>query len=87
DRFHAWASAHPVAGCAHDDLAAFTAWLPSTDLPDVDDWLRLHAVADGRRRIARVTLAGRRTVVIGIGPRTWYLTRRHPAGPSEGAAA
>lgn len=85
DRFHGWAADHPAAGCAHDDLAAFTAWLPQHH-PDAAGWLRLHAVHDGRRRAAVVTIAGRRSLVLGLSTRTWHLTRRRRAGLSEGAA-
>ncbi len=85
DHFHGWAAAHPAAGCAHDDLAAFAAWLPTAH-PDAAGWLRLHAVHDGRRRAAVVTIAGRRALVLGLGARAWHLTRRPRAGLSEGAA-
>jgi len=86
DHFHGWAAAHPAAGCAHDDLAAFAASLPRTH-PGAADWLRLHAVHDGRRRAAVVTIAGRRALVLGLGARTWHLTRRRSSGPSEGASS
>lgn len=64
-RFHAWAAAHPVQGCAHDDVRAFLASLDGA-------WLRLHEVYDGRRR---VTIAGGVTY-IGIGSLVLRLGRR-----------
>lgn len=75
--FRSYAAAHPAPldGCAHDDVAAFVAALDETADPG-GQWRRLHAVHDGRRRVAVVRLAGRRTVVVGLGTRTWHLTRR-----------
>lgn len=80
--FHAWAAAHPVDGCAHDDVRRFVAALRagSVVVPSAADWLRLHDVVDGRRRAGLVRLAGRRTLVVGLGSHLWRLTPRRRGG-------
>ncbi|WP_028474492.1 hypothetical protein [Nocardioides alkalitolerans] len=80
--FHAWAAAHPADGCAHDDVRRFVAALRdgSVDVPTADDWLGLHDVHEGRRRVALVRLAGRRTLVVGLGSHLWRLTPRRRGG-------
>lgn len=75
EAFHRHALSGPSDGCAHDDVALFVAGLDDVTDPG-GDWRRLHAVHDGRRTLALVRLAGRRTLVVGLGGRTWHLTRR-----------
>lgn len=76
-----------VRGCAHDDVAAFTAWLASSNGPDggAGDWLAVEQVYSGARRCAWVRYRGRRELVLGIGSRTWHLaaTKRRE-GDGEG---
>lgn len=76
-RFHAWAAEHPQAGCAHDDVHAFVIHLREHGQPDsrLAHWLRLHEVYDGVRRVAWVSLDGRRTLAVGIGNTVWRLGR------------
>lgn len=77
-RFHAWAADQPQAGCAHDDVLAFVGHLREHGQPDarLADWLRLHEVYDGVRRVAWVNLDGRRTLAVGIGNTVWRLGRK-----------
>lgn len=69
-----------VAGCAHDDVAAFTRWLRTrSDLdPATRDWLRVEQVYAGVRRLAWVRYRGRRVLVVGIGSDTWHLAMSRP---------
>ncbi|MFW6773323.1 hypothetical protein ACOACO_03490 [Nocardioides sp. CPCC 205120] len=88
-RFHTWAATRPAQGCGHDDVDAFAAALRADGppaAPGTADWLRLHDVHAGRRRVASVDLAGERLVVVGLGRRTWHLTRRRRRRPTEGRA-
>jgi hypothetical protein len=71
-RFHAWAAEHPVDGCAHDDVRAFTASLGTTD----PDWVRLHEVHDGARRLSWIRIDGRRVLLVRAGGSVLRLTRR-----------
>jgi hypothetical protein len=68
-RFHAWAAQHPQQGCAHDDVRTFLATIGP-------DWLRLHEVYEGRRRIALTHISGRRVLTVGLGSQIWHLRRR-----------
>lgn len=75
-RFHAWAADQPQAGCAHDDVHAFVDHLREHAGASVDglaDWLRLHEVYDGVRRVAWVRIGGRHTLAVGIGNTVWRL--------------
>lgn len=78
-RFHAWAADQPQAGCAHDDVHAFVGQLRQHAGASDDglaDWLRLHEVYDGVRRLAWVRIDGRHTLAVGIGNTVWRLARR-----------
>ena len=68
-RFHTWAAQHPQQGCAHDDVRDFLTTIGA-------DWLRLHEVYEGRRRLALTRIAGRRVLTVGLGSQIWHLTRR-----------
>lgn len=68
-RFHAWAGQHAQQGCAHDDVRAFLATIGA-------DWVRLHEVYDGRRRLALTRIDGRRVLTVGLGSQIWHLSRR-----------
>lgn len=74
-RFHAWAADQPPAGCAHDDVHAFVGHLRQKATADstVANWLRLHEVYDGVRRVAWVRIDGRHTLAVGIGNTVWRL--------------
>lgn len=75
EAFHRHALSGPAEGCARDDVARFVSGLDDVTDPG-GGWRRLHAVHDGRRTLALVRLAGHRTLVVGLGGRTWHLTRR-----------
>lgn len=72
ERFHAWAAGHPADGCAHDDVHAFATSLSATD----PDWVRLHEVHDGARRLAWIRMDGRRVLLVRAGGSVLRLTRR-----------
>jgi len=74
DRFHAWAAAHPAQGCAHDDVRRFAQSLAVTD----PDWVRLHEVHDGARRLAWIRIDGRHVLLVRLGTSVLRLTRRRP---------
>ncbi|MDF9717976.1 hypothetical protein INN71_09465 [Nocardioides sp. ChNu-153] len=76
DRFHAWAATCPAQGCGHDDADAFAAALATSSDAVEREWARLAAVHAGTRHVALVQLDGRRVLVVGVGRRTWRLTRR-----------
>ncbi|WP_109505218.1 hypothetical protein [Nocardioides speluncae] len=77
--FHAWAGEHPQAGCAHDDVLAFVDHLrqhTGASDDELAEWLRLHEVYDGVRRVAWVKIGGRHTLAVGIGNTVWRLACR-----------
>ena len=71
ERFHAWCATQPLEGCAHDDVRRFV-----DTLADAPDWLRLHAVYDGRRSLALVRVGPRRELLARLGTRVWRFSRR-----------
>ena len=79
-RFGQFGRENTLRGCAHDDVAAFTAWLERReDLdPEAADWLAVEKVYAGVRRIAWVRYRGRRELVIGMGSATWHLSGSRP---------
>ncbi|NNG37188.1 hypothetical protein [Nakamurella aerolata] len=76
---------HRQTDCAHTDLTSFVDWLAADADRSATQWLRLHAVHDGRRRYALAMVNGRRVLAVGIGGTVWHLALVPPATTTKGA--